>query len=173
MEDPLTEQCQKIAPIGYSDQDIRYNFPQWVETQGSDDYVDYQWTAPSTRLLTANAILRNPDPNKPLPDWTRYAMNGYPECVNPGIVTAAKTIGITIIDLVTHTKELAEAKEEFNERTGGGIGGPRWVPPLLPEDFYPPIDLPWPEYITTQRGFEYCLTKPGPSKEYKVLQESM
>jgi len=173
MDEPLTEQCQKIAPIDYADEDIRYNFPQWVETQGSDDYVDYQWTAPSTRLLTANAILRNPDPNKPLPSWTRYAMNGYPACVNPGISTAAKTIGTTIVDLLTHPKELAEAQEEFEERTGGGIGGSKWVPPLLLEDFYPPIDLPWPEYVTTQRGFEWSLSKPGPEKEYKVLRESM
>ena len=93
--------------------------------------------------------------------------------MNPGISTAAKTIGTTIVDLLTHPKELAEAQEEFEERTGGGIGGSKWVPPLLHEDFYPPIDLPWPEYVTTQRGFEWSLTKPGPEKEYKVLRESM
>ncbi len=171
MEDPLTQACQEIAPLSYSDDDIRYNFPDWVETQGSDDYVDYQWTAPSTRLLTANAVLKNP--NKPLPPWTRYAMNGHSPCVDPGIITAAKTIGITIVDLLTHPGELAKAKEEFVERTGGGIGGSKWVPPLLPKDFYPPIDLPWPEYVTTQRGFEWSLTKPGPEKEYKVLHEGL
>jgi len=173
MEEPLTGECQEIAPIDASDRDIRYNFPRWVETQGSDDYVDYQWTAPSTRLLTANAVLRNPDPNKPLPDWVRYAMNGYPACVDPGIMTAAKTIGSTIVDIITHPDELAQAKKEFEERTGGGIGGSNWVPPLLPKDFYPPIDLPWPDYVTTQRGFEWSLTKPGPEKEYKVLHEGM
>jgi aminobenzoyl-glutamate utilization protein B len=173
MDESLTKNCQEIAPIDDSDRDIRYNFPNWVETQGSDDYVDYQWTAPSTRLYTANAVLRNPDPNKPLPPWVRYAMNGFPACVDPGIFTAAKTIGITIVDLLTNPEGLSRAKKEFTERTGGGIGGSKWVAPLLPKDFFPPIDLPWPEYVTTQRGFEWSLTKPGPKKEYKVLHEGL
>jgi aminobenzoyl-glutamate utilization protein B len=173
MDDPFTEACQSVQPIDYIDKDIRYMFPQWVETQGSDDYVDYQWTAPSTRLNTANASLRNPDPNRPLPAWTSYALNGYSACVDPGVATASKTIGATIVDLLTHPEDLAAARKEFVERTGGGVGGSKWVPPLLPRDFYPPIDLPWPEYVTTQRGFEWSLTKPGPEKEYKVLHQGM
>jgi aminobenzoyl-glutamate utilization protein B len=173
MDDPFTQDCQKIASIGAQDDEIRYTFPQWVETQGSDDYVDYQWTAPSTRLNTANAVLQNPDPNKPLPPWTRLALNGYSPCIDPGIITSSKTLGITIIDLIQNPVELAKAKEEFIERTGGGIGGTKWVAPLLHKDFYPPIDLPWPEYVSTQRGFEWSLTKPGPEKEYKVLQDSI
>jgi aminobenzoyl-glutamate utilization protein B len=173
MEKPFTNECQQIAPLKSSDDEIKFNFPEWVETQGSDDYVDYQWTAPSTRLLTANATLKNPNPNKTLPAWTRYALNGYPACIDPGIITAAKTIGITIIDLLLHPDELAKAKNEFLDRTGGGLGGTKWVKPLLPKDFYPPIDLPWPEYVTTQRGFEWSLTKPGPKKEYKVLYEGI
>ncbi|MFA9437607.1 MAG: amidohydrolase, partial [Candidatus Bathyarchaeota archaeon] len=67
MEDPFTENCQKLMPIDYIDKDIRYQFPNWVTYQGSDDYVAYQWTAPSTRLNTANATLRKPNPDKPLP----------------------------------------------------------------------------------------------------------
>ncbi len=173
MEEPLNQTCQEIAPIDASDKRVRYNFPGWVETQGSDDYVDYQWTAPSTRLYTANAGLRRPDTEYVYPVWARYAMNGYAACINPGIITAAKTIGTSIVDIIQHPKELAEAKKEFIERTGGGIGGSKWVPPLLPKDFFPPIDLPWPEYVTTQRGFEWSLTKPGPDKEYKVLHEGL
>jgi len=88
-------------------------------------------------------------------------------------VTAAKTMGITIVDLLANPSGLAKAKEEFDERTGGGIGGSKWVPPILSKDFYPPIDLPWPEYVTTQRGYEWSLTKPGPDKEYKVLHEGL
>jgi aminobenzoyl-glutamate utilization protein B len=173
MEDPFTEDCQSIAPLDYQDNEIKYRFPKWVETQGSDDYVDYQWTAPSTRLNTANATLKNPNPNKPLPAWTRLALNGCSPCIDPGIVTASKTIGITIVDLILNPNELIKAKHEFNERTGGGIGGNNWIPPLLHKDFYPPIDLPWPEYVSTQRGFEWSLTKPGPQKEYKVLYKGM
>jgi aminobenzoyl-glutamate utilization protein B len=173
MDDPLTKGCQEITPIESSDDDIRYNFPNWVSTQGSDDYVDYQWTAPSTRLYTANATLMNPDPNKPLPSWARWAMNGHSPCIDPGIITAAKTLGATMVEILTNPSGLAKAKDEFNKRTGGGIGGSKWVPPILPKDFYPPIDLPWPEYVTTQRGYEWSLTKPGPDKEYKVLHEGL
>ena len=173
MEDPLTDACQEIAPIEGPDERIRSLFPPWVETQGSDDYVEYQWTAPSTRLYTANATLRSPDPNYVYPNWARYAMNGFRACVDPGIIVAAKTIGATIVELVTNPEELRKAKAEFNDRTGGGVGGSKWVAPLLPKDFYPPIDLPWPEYVTTVRGFEWSLTKPGPANEYKVLHEGL
>jgi len=173
MDDPLTDACQEIAPIDGPDGATRYQFPQWIETQGSDDYVEYQWTAPSTRLYTANAVLRPPDPNYQYPLWARYAMNGYSACVDPGIRMAAKTIGATIVELLTDPEALRRAKAEFNDRTGGGIGGSKWVAPLLSRDFYPPIDLPWPEYVTTVRGLEWSLTKPGPAKEYKVLHEGM
>ncbi|MFQ6053307.1 MAG: amidohydrolase [Candidatus Bathyarchaeia archaeon] len=173
MEDPLTKECREIAPIEAPDNSVRRLFPPWVETQGSDDYVEYQWTAPSTRLYTATAVLRPPDPNYVYPPWVRYAMNGYPACIDPCISTAAKTIGATIVELITHPEELEKARAEFVERTGGGVGGSKWVAPLLPKDFYPPIDLPWPEYVSTVRGFEWSLTKPGPAKEYKVLHEGI
>jgi aminobenzoyl-glutamate utilization protein B len=88
-------------------------------------------------------------------------------------MVASKTIGATVIDLLINPGGLAKAKEEFNERTGGGVGGSKWVPPLLPKDFYPPVDLPWPEYVTTQRGYEWSLTKPEAEKEYKVLYEGL
>jgi len=173
MKDPLTKECQEIAPIEAPDMNIRRLFPPWVETQGSDDYVDYQWTAPSTRLYTAVGVLRPPDPNYLYPLWARYAMNGYSPCIDPCIVTAAKTIGITVVDLILNPEDLKRAKAEFEERTGGGIGGSKWVAPLLPKDFYPPIDLPWPEYVTTVRGFEWSLTKPESEKEYKVIHEGL
>jgi len=173
VEDPFTRECQEVQPIGGPDEATRRDFPSWVTTQGSDDYVEYQWTAPSTRLYTANATLRLPDPEAVVPSWARYALNGYSPCIDPGIVTAAKTIGATIVDLLTHPDELAKARAEFVERTGGGVGGSKWVAPLLPRDFYPPINLPWPEYVTTQRGFEWSLTKPGPEKEYQVLHEGL
>ena len=55
---------------------------------------------------------------------------------------------------------LEHAKTEFNERTGGGVDGAKWVAPLLPDDFVPPVDLRWPEYITTPRGEEWSLPTP-------------
>jgi aminobenzoyl-glutamate utilization protein B len=72
-------------------------------------------------------------------------------------MTAAKTIAATIIDLLTDTEALKKVRSEFNERTGGGIGGDKWIAPLLPEDFEAPVHYPWPEYITTARGADWCV----------------
>ncbi len=44
------------------------------------------------------------------------------------------------------------AHAEFEERTGGGIGGKRWLAPLMPADFAAPVHYGWPEYVTTARG---------------------
>ena len=64
------------------------------------------------------------------------------------------------LDLLAHPTILERVKAEFNERTGGGIGGAKWVAPLLPRDFVPPVDLRWPEYITTARGEEWWIPTP-------------
>ena len=55
------------------------------------------------------------------------------------IRTAAKTVGGTIIDLMTRPDLLAAAKDEWRERTGGGVGGSKWIAPLLPKDFRVPL----------------------------------
>ena len=73
---------------------------------------------------------------------------------------AGKTIAATALDLLTQPDELARANAEFVERTGGGVGGSRWVAPLLPRDFPAPVDLRWPEYITTVRGEEWWIPTP-------------
>lgn len=162
MKEPFTKGCQEIAPLDSSDQRIRRSFPPWVETQGSDDYVDYMWTAPSTRLYTARAGLR-PYPDFRYPTWVRLAMGGFRACIDPSIFVAAKTIGATIVELITEPEGLKKAQAEFRERTGGGIGGSKWVAPLLPPDLVPPIDMRWPEYIRTERGEEWWI--PTPKKE--------
>lgn len=80
-----------------------------------------------------------------------------PAAIDPTWIVAGKTIGLTLIDLLTDAQLLAAARDEFIQRTGGGIGGDHWVAPLLPADFQPPVDLRWPEYIQTARGFEWWL----------------
>jgi aminobenzoyl-glutamate utilization protein B len=52
---------------------------------------------------------------------------------------------------------LTAAKAEFTERSGGGIGGKGWVPPLLGKNFKAPIHYRWPEYVTTPRGREWWI----------------
>jgi len=45
-----------------------------------------------------------------------------------------------------------------DDRTGGGVGGSRWIPPLA--DYDPPIHFPWPEYVTTARGRDWVIPAP-------------
>jgi aminobenzoyl-glutamate utilization protein B len=66
-----------------------------------------------------------------------------------------------LVDLLTEPGELLKCKKEFEERTGGGIGGSKWVAPLLPKDFKAPIDMRWPEYVTTERGEEWWIPTPS------------
>jgi aminobenzoyl-glutamate utilization protein B len=78
------------------------------------------------------------------------ALGGLAPCIDPMIETAAKTLALTIVDLLSQPALLAAARAEFVERTGGGIGGTRWLAPLC--DYEPPIHFRWPEYVTTPRG---------------------
>jgi aminobenzoyl-glutamate utilization protein B len=95
-------------------------------------------------------------------------MGGRPEIVDPGMFLAGKTIAGTVLDLLTVEGELDKARAEFNERTGGGVGGNKWMAPLLPRDFQPPIDLRWPEYVTTERGEEWWIPTPFPGASERI-----
>ena len=72
-------------------------------------------------------------------------------------LTAARAIGASMVEMLSDPKAMEEARVEFNERTGGGMGGSRWVAPLLPKDFEAPIRFRWPEYVTTPRGEEWWI----------------
>ncbi len=162
MEDPFTEACQQlITPQDY-EANLRRGLPAWQLNFTSDDYVDYTWHAPTVRLFTGRPALRPPTPGYQYPAWVYNALGGVPSCIDPMTFAAGKTIGATLVDLLTQPEELAKAQAEFRERTGGGIGGSKWVAPLLPRDFIPPIDLRWPEYVQTVRGEEWWIPTPHP-----------
>jgi aminobenzoyl-glutamate utilization protein B len=112
------------------------------------------------RLLAARPRLRPPAPGYAYPAWTYNALGGLPAAVDPGMFVAARTMALTLVDLATQPGTLAAAQAEFRERTGGGVGGSRWIGPLLPRDFVPPVDLRWPEYVRTERGEEWCIPTP-------------
>ena len=159
MEEPFTEACQTLTPPQRTEAEIRKGLPSWQLNFTSDDYVEYTWHAPTVRLYTAMAELK-PVSGFAYPAWTWNAMSGIRSTVDPMIFTAGKTIGATLVDLLTQPEKLKKAKTEFKERTGGGVGGSKWVAPLLPSDFKPPIDLRWPEYVTTVRGEEWWIPTP-------------
>ncbi|SEF02505.1 aminobenzoyl-glutamate utilization protein B [Rhizobiales bacterium GAS188] len=161
MENPFLEDCERLMPPREYEARLRRALPEWQLNYTSDDYVDYTWHAPTVRLLTMRPRLRPPSDDYEYPAWIDNALGGLPAAINPGIFLGAKTIAATFIDLLTKPELLEGAQGEFKERTGGGIGGTKWVAPLLPKDFKPPVDLRWPEYIQTVRGAEWWIPTPS------------
>jgi aminobenzoyl-glutamate utilization protein B len=160
LENPfLAVHEELIDPRAYEEH-VRALLPPWQANFTSDDYVEYTWHAPTVRLYTARPTLR-PTPACPAyPAWTYNALGGVAAVVDPGLFLAGQTLALTLLDLILQPEELEQARAEFVERTGGGVGGSKWVAPLLPADFAPPVDLRWPEYVTTVRGEEWYMPTP-------------
>ncbi|QQK79638.1 amidohydrolase [Salicibibacter cibi] len=150
MEEPYLDEIETLVPPQEAERKMRESLPAWQQHFTSDDYTEYCWHAPTVRLYIGRPALKSPKSGYAYPDWVMNAMGGIRECIDPMIYSASKTVGMMIIDLLTNDKLLDKAKEEFKERTGGGINGAYWTPPLC--DYEPPIDYRWPEYVTTARG---------------------
>jgi aminobenzoyl-glutamate utilization protein B len=168
MANPFPDSFTQLMPPQEYEAATRALLPAWQTNFTSDDYVDYTWHAPTVRIYTGRPVLRPPYPGYEYPAWAYNAMGGVAAIVDPGMFLAGQTIAATILDLLTNPAELSRAKREFEERTGGGVGGERWVAPLLPNDFSPPIDLRWPEYVTTPRGEEWWLPTPNPDARQRI-----
>ena len=160
MQTPFAEDCERLLPPKEYEAHLRRALPEWQRNFTSDDYVDYTWHAPTVRLYTMRPRLREPSQGYEYPAWAHNALGGLPAAIDPGILLGAKTIAASFVDLCTRPELLKAAQDEFRERTGGGVGGSRWVAPLLRKDFKPPVDLRWPEYVHTARGEEWWLPTP-------------
>ena len=160
MEDPFIANVSRLTPPAEFEAALRRSLPDWQKHLSADDYVEYSWHCPTVRLLAGRPRLRAPEGGYSYPNWTYNALGGLPEAVDPGMFVAARTMALTLIDLAAKPGLLDAARAEFRERTGGGVGGSQWVGPLLPADFDPPVDLRWPEYVTTERGEEWCIPTP-------------
>jgi aminobenzoyl-glutamate utilization protein B len=134
---------------------LRHDLPPAQLNSTSDDYTEYCWSCPTVRFYIARPMLKSA--GKPYPAWAMNALGGLRPCIDPMIRTAAKTIAATILDLIAKPDLLQRAQAEWRERTGGGIGGDKWIGPLLPKDFRVPLDFRWPEYVTTPRGEEWWI----------------
>ncbi len=169
MENPFAPENERLTDPRDLETALRGVLPSWQKNFTSDDYVEYCWHAPTVRLFTSRPTLRSPeDSNYGYPAWTYNALGGVPEAIDPGMFVGGKAIAGTLLDLLTQPDELARAQAEFVARTGGGIGGSNWVAPLLSADFLAPVDLRWPEYITTARGEEWCIPTPVVGAEMKL-----
>lgn len=156
LEHPFSPETQRLIDPEACERELREMMPAWQQFLTSDDYTEYCWHCPTVRLLVARPSLSGPA-GFVYPAWVANALGGIAETIDPMIEVAAKTIGATLVDLFADRELLAAAKREFDERTGGGVGGTRWVAPLLPRDFKVPHQYRWPEYVTTVRGEEWTI----------------
>jgi len=123
----------------------------------ADDDGEYSWHAPSARLIVGRAHLRPPRAGRDHPAWTGAALGGFAPAIDPSIFAAARCLGATLIELATAPEALARVGDEFKRRAAGR----KRVAPLLAADFRAPVDLRWPEYVTTARGVEWWIPTPG------------
>jgi len=148
-DDPYVSGVEELTEPQTYERKKRSILPDWQKNFTSDDYVDYSWHSPTARLYTGRPRFKATEDDYSYPRWAYNAIGGVPEVTHPGMFTACKTIGATLVHLLTDQDALDRAREEFEERTGGGS---EWVEPLLEENIVPPTDLPWPEYV--ERGGE-------------------
>ncbi|MGH7919536.1 MAG: amidohydrolase [Candidatus Dormibacteraceae bacterium] len=160
-DDPFLDDVERLVEPPAYEAALRRALPAWQQNFTSDDYVEYTWHAPTVRLFTGRPHLRAAAAGPANPAWADNALGGLAAAVDPGLFVAGRTIAATFVDLLTTPDEIQKARTEFEERTGGGVGGTRWSAPLLPATFDAPIDLPWPEYVRTVRGEEWSLPTPA------------
>lgn len=157
MAEPFLDGMMRLTPPQEAEKAFRAQLPAWQLNYAADDYVDYTWHAPTVRLYVARPSLQPPEAGYRYPEWVRHAMGGVPACIDPMWSKASAVIATTVLDLMTDRAALERAQAEFRERTGGGVGGSKWVAPLLPPDFQAPIGYRWPEYVETPRGREWTV----------------
>jgi aminobenzoyl-glutamate utilization protein B len=153
MARPFLPACEQLIEPEVAEAGLRAQMPAWQTHWTSDDYVEMTWYAPTVRLYIARPMLAVPPGYAGYPAWVSNALGGLPPCIDPTVQVAGKTIAGTLLELLTRPDAVAAARAEFTERTGGA----RFVAPLLPPDFAPPIDYRWPEYVTTARGADWWI----------------
>lgn len=95
---------------------------------GSTDVGDVSWVVPTIRLSAATAPL-----GTPWHSWAVVACAGM-SIGHKGMLTASKTLAMTMVDLYEDPKKIEAVKAEFKERKGGHI-----YKALIP-DGPPPLD---------------------------------
>ena len=153
LDRPFLAACESLIDPREAERQLREHMPAWQTNWTSDDYVEMTWYAPTVRLYIARPALAAPKGYAGYPAWVSNALGGLAPCIDPTVQVAGKTVAATLLDVLTNPKVRAAARSEFEERTGGA----RYLAPLLPKDFTPPIDYRWPEYISTPRGEEWWI----------------
>lgn len=149
MDDPFLPACSELIDPHEAEAILRRDLPPSQLNSTSDDYTDMCWHTPVARLYVGRAMLRAPDGVR-YPAWAMNALGGMPETIDPTVECAAKTVGMTLLDLIADGAMRDAAWSEFEDRTASGA-----IPPFC--DYAPPIDFPWPEYVTTARGEDWWI----------------
>ena len=82
---------------------------------GSTDVADVSWVVPTVGIGTATWV-----PGTPAHSWQAIAAGGM-SIGNKGMIVAAKTLAMTMVDLFMDAELLAEATAEYEERVGPGF----------------------------------------------------
>ena len=154
IDKPFIDEIERLIDPEEAEKKIRAEIPAWQTHYTSDDYTDMTWHAPTVRLYIGRPALKAPS-GFTYPDWVMNALGGINSTIDPMLNTAAKTIGLTLFDIIADSEFRKSARQEFEQRTGGGIGGTSWEAPWC--DYEPPLDHPWPRYHQTRRGFEWWI----------------
>ncbi len=154
MAEPFIEEMTRLIPPEEAEAILRQDLPPSQTNSTSDDYTDMTWHAPTARFYIARPALKA-QPDGAYPNWVMNALGGIPLTIDPMVRTAAKVLATSALRLLQDNGARDAAMEEFKRRTGGGIGGTDWLPPLC--DYEPPIHFRWPEYIETPRGRDWWI----------------
>jgi aminobenzoyl-glutamate utilization protein B len=149
MADPFIDECERLISPQEAEAILRRDLPPSQVNSTSDDYTDMTWHAPTARFYVARPALKAPAGYR-YPSWVMNALGGISQTIDPTVICAAKTLALSAIRLLEDETLRATAKREFLDRTGGGLAGAAWIPPLC--DYAPPIHFRWPDYPTTAVG---------------------
>lgn len=99
----------------------------------SDDFTEFSWLTPTHRVYVTYYM------TKPVPSWASSAFSAM-NIGHQTVLTAAKLVASTLLDLFLDSNLLGEAQQEFKERTRKN----KWHS-LIPEHKEPPRRSPLPE----------------------------
>jgi aminobenzoyl-glutamate utilization protein B len=100
---------------------------------GSTDVGDVSWVVPNSGLSTATWV-----PGTPAHSWQAVAAGGM-SIGHKGMINAAKTLAMTVHDLMTKPELVTAARAEFDRKRGAGFV----YAPLI-GDRKPPLDYRGP-----------------------------
>lgn len=154
LENPLPD---RLIPPQDSEAETRKLLPPLQQNRGCGDYTEFTWHAPTGRFNVACTTILPPKAiaeTQNIGDTRRYYYNYSwgpgalcgTSTTHKGAWTAAKIMGCSMIELITDPSVLTKAKAEFNELTGGGVDGSKWIAPLLSNEVCVPTKLRWPEW---------------------------